>query len=416
MQTPYNPQKMELKWQKFWADENLFRADENSKKEKFYCLEMLPYPSGRIHMGHVRNYTIGDVAARFKKMQGFNVLHPMGWDAFGMPAENAAIQRNINPRDWTEENIKQTDLSIQALEISIGDKETTISRQQSIISQIIQSLLINDRKNFLEIMLTNDNFADFYNQAKYLESIYTDLGRSVKTVRLAKEDLQDKKVQASAKKKTYEDLKVELVNKQTDLSEKASYKSGLLTQTKADERRYQAMVDSLRKQYQLVENEVRTYEDKIRQKLSAQNKLETNDADYAFSWPVPSHYITSYFHDKSYPFKQIFEHSAIDLRASQGTPVMAAASGYVGRSRTCTASTCYSYVLIVHTSDLSTVYGHLSKIIVAEDQFVNRGDIIGYSGATPGTVGAGPFVTGPHLHFEVRLNGIPVDPLGYLIQ
>ncbi|OGH95230.1 MAG: hypothetical protein A2538_01345 [Candidatus Magasanikbacteria bacterium RIFOXYD2_FULL_41_14] len=316
----------------------------------------------------------------------------------------------------TEENIKQTDLSIQALEISIGDKETTISRQQSIISQIIQSLLINDRKNFLEIMLTNDNFADFYNQAKYLESIYTDLGRSVKTVRLAKEDLQDKKVQASAKKKTYEDLKVELVNKQTDLSEKASYKSGLLTQTKADERRYQAMVDSLRKQYQLVENEVRTYEDKIRQKLSAQNKLETNDADYAFSWPVPSHYITSYFHDKSYPFKQIFEHSAIDLRASQGTPVMAAASGYVGRSRTCTASTCYSYVLIVHTSDLSTVYGHLSKIIVAEDQFVNRGDIIGYSGATPGTVGAGPFVTGPHLHFEVRLNGIPVDPLGYLIQ
>ena len=101
----YDPQTIEPKWQKFWDDKKLFKASEDSKKEKYYLLEMLPYPSGRIHMGHVRNYTIGDVAARFKMMQGFCVLHPMGWDAFGLPAENAAIKNKIHPAKWTYENI-----------------------------------------------------------------------------------------------------------------------------------------------------------------------------------------------------------------------------------------------------------------------------------------------------------------------
>ena len=93
---------------------------------------------------------------------------------------------------------------------------------------------------------------------------------------------------------------------------------------------------------------------------------------------------------------------------------MAAGSGYVGQAKRCAASTCYSYILIVHTSTLSTVYGHMSALNVKIGDFVNRGDVIGLSGGTPGTVGAGPFVTGPHLHFEVRKNGIPTDPLGYL--
>ena len=118
MDDRYDFKSIEERWQKKWEENGTFKVSEDSKKDKYYVLEMFPYPSGRIHMGHVRNYTIGDVVSRFKRMQGFNVLHPMGWDAFGMPAENAAIQRAIHPAKWTWENIDYMKAQLKKMGLS----------------------------------------------------------------------------------------------------------------------------------------------------------------------------------------------------------------------------------------------------------------------------------------------------------
>lgn len=314
--------------------------------------------------------------------------------------------------ELTQEKIKQAQLEIEALQLTIADKEAVMERQKKIITKIIQGINADKQKDYLEVLLTNNNFADFYDQLQYTTSIYKDLGKSLKVLRLVKEDLKTKQDQVASRKKTYETLKISLEEKQEKLKGQSKAKEVLLVETKSSELKYKTLLASLKQQYQTVINEQRAYEDQVRKKLAQENKLGSSTGP--FLWPLPSRTITATFHDPDYPFKNVFEHSAIDLRASQGTPVRAAASGYVARAKTCTVSSCYAYVLIVHTGNLSTLYGHLSRIDVAGDQFVSKGDVIGLSGGKPGTVGAGPFVTGPHLHFEVRLNGIPVDPMGYL--
>ena len=138
----YNFRKIENKWQEIWSKQKIFSCKINQNKKKFYCLEMFPYPSGKIHMGHVRNYTLGDVLSRYKKLQGYNVLHPMGWDSFGMPAENAAKENNINPKKWTENNIQTMKDQLLKLGLSIDwDRE---------ISTCSESYYKHQQKMFLD--------------------------------------------------------------------------------------------------------------------------------------------------------------------------------------------------------------------------------------------------------------------------
>ena len=152
----YNFKSVESKWQKFWDENKTFKSLNNKTIKKFYCLEMFPYPSGKIHMGHVRNYTIGDVLARFKKLQGFNVLHPMGWDSFGMPAENAARQNNLDPKTWTEKNISVMKTQLKRLGLSIDwDKEISTcspsyyKHQQEFFLELYDKGLVYRKENYV---------------------------------------------------------------------------------------------------------------------------------------------------------------------------------------------------------------------------------------------------------------------------
>ena len=169
----YNFKTVEEKWQKIWEEKKTFSTEVDKSKKKFYCLEMFPYPSGKIHMGHVRNYTIGDVLARFKALQGYNVLHPMGWDSFGMPAENAARQNNLDPKTWTESNIKTMRSQLKKLGLSIDwDKEISTcsedyyKHQQEFFLDLYDKGLVYRKENYVnwdpvdETVLANEQVVD----------------------------------------------------------------------------------------------------------------------------------------------------------------------------------------------------------------------------------------------------------------
>lgn len=307
--------------------------------------------------------------------------------------------------------INQINLEIRVNEKNIEDTTAKINKIREQIAEFIRTMNMRDDKSYLEVMVLYSSLSDFFDELTYLENLEGDLKFSLQRVKAYKSDLDSENQNLTDREKKLVSINRELIEKKLDLQTNQNTKNYLLDQTKRDESRYQQLLSEEKALYDKINSEVTALEKSIRAKMAETGQLG-DISKSGLIWPVPSKEITAYFHDPDYPYRHIFEHPAIDIRAKQGSQIKATASGYVGRAKD--NGMGYSYIMIVHDQGMSTVYGHISKILVDEDTYVVQGQTIGLVGGIPGTPGAGRLTTGPHLHFETRLNGIPVNPLNYL--
>ncbi|MFA6215121.1 MAG: peptidoglycan DD-metalloendopeptidase family protein [Patescibacteria group bacterium] len=329
--------------------------------------------------------------------------------------ENEVAKVNLDI-ETTEMKIEQTNLEIQKLNLQIKEIEDKIADNKQKIAGYIRLINRNDQVGYLKILLVNDSFSDFFDQIKYTQEIHTNLKNTVDKLKGNQKDLQTEKASWEIKAKLEEDLKTQLQEQKSELTEKNNAKQILFSQAKLTERQYQKYTYQLQLEQQQINADIATLEKTVRKKLEEQeqNQRFQDFGPARLGWPVsPGRGISAYFHDPDYPFRYIFEHPAIDIRAGQGTPIKAPENGYVARIQF-KGDKSYAYIMLIHNDGLSTVFGHVSAVYVKGDAYVTKGQVIGLSGGLPGSPGAGPLTTGPHLHFEVRLNGIPVNPLEYL--
>jgi murein DD-endopeptidase MepM/ murein hydrolase activator NlpD len=316
--------------------------------------------------------------------------------------------------DGVNLEIDKTNLEIKKIELDSEMLNQKIEEGKQHIASLLRSMYKQDQISTLEVLLLNDSFTEFLNQAKYLADANREISGSVEDLKLDKDQLGQNKLSLDQKNTDLLSLKDKLQEKKESLVFEQENKNYLLQETKSSEQQYQALLQQARREQQQAEADIANAEQLIRQKMSQKDKNRLNNGNNTIAWPVPKNVIVAGFHDSDYPYRNIIgEHSAVDIRAKQGTTITAAADGYVAKVKF-DGSTKYAYIMLIHGNGLATVYGHVSAVYVMADQYVTQGQPIGRSGGMPGGIGSGPFTTGPHLHFEVRLNGLPVNPRSYL--
>lgn len=305
-----------------------------------------------------------------------------------------------------ETEIDLVNAQIALIEEEMHDLEVHMNEDLAFVGQILQKIEVQDNTLPIQLIFGTDSFSEFFNNLEQLEAVSTDLKDAVDAARDSKAKLSEKHEAEEGKKTQLDELGESLAQEQRRLETAVEAKSTLLSATQNSEAQFQSLLQDLKEEQTYMNQQISALQKEIEGKLNASDELGDSSL---MSWPLDPTLrgISVYFHDPTYPFRNFFEHSGLDLPSPTGTPVRAAAPGYVAWART---GTLYgNYVMVIHTNGLATLYAHLSRIDVSPDQFVARGDQLGAVGSTG-------LSTGPHLHFEIRKNGIPTNPLDYLIS
>ena len=368
----------------------------------------------------------GDVARKKASLDGLNQkIEQYRNLVMQKKAEGADIEDQIALMDNTiaktqldidvaSGEVRSLELEIRSLDERMAMQLRQADRERTLIAALLRKLeAAGYRRSALEIVLSYDSFSEFFNGLQRIAELQGGVMRALARLKEAAAALADEKDSRSKAQQEVAQRKRDLEVARGDLEDQRTLKQSILIETKSSELEYRYLLADLKTEQAQADRDINNLEKSLREKTDIADRLSRQET--VLSWPVdPARGISTYFHDPSYPFRYVFEHPAIDIRCGQGTPVRAAAAGIVGRAKD--AGYGYSYVMILHSGDVSTVYGHLSRITAKEDTFVERGEVIVYSGGTPGTPGAGKLTTGPHLHFETRVKGFPVDPLDYLTK
>ncbi|MDP3245102.1 MAG: peptidoglycan DD-metalloendopeptidase family protein [bacterium] len=310
--------------------------------------------------------------------------------------------------------VEQLELELALTESKIGQENGRLNDTKEKIAGLLRQLNRYNEQKSLAIFVNYSSFSQIFDELHRSEILNNSLYDQLRDFKKIKSDLEENQKMLSGKKDEAAAIKQQLDEIKLTLEEEMNLKKRLFGNTKATEAEFQKSLATLRAQEAAIDSEIVTLEKNIRQKMQIADDAG-GGAGGKLSWPLnPSRGISAVFHDPDYPFRYLFEHTGIDVRVYQGTPIVAAASGYVAKTFNGGMSNKPSYIMILHANNLASVYMHVSSINVGQDTYVTRGQIIGASGGMPGTAGAGVWTTGPHLHFEVRSNSVPVNPLSYL--
>ncbi len=329
------------------------------------------------------------------------------------------ISKTETEVERTGKNIEKVNLEIEEIKQEIKEKKAEITKQKILLSGLIREINQSDRVSFFEILFSYNSFSEFLDQAQYLESLEKEGKLILDEINRIKDELEKQQQALEEKKETLTNLKTELDNEKKVLNEEKDGKENLLSETNMQEDKFQDLLEQARLEQETANSEIARLQSEIEKKIKESQNTTDNWESLGgageLDWPVyPARGISAYFMDPAYYNAFGINHYAIDIPTSQGSAIHAPADGYMIKYRD--AGMGYSYIVLYHGEGMTTVYGHVTGCALADGQQFNRGDVIGYSGGAPGTKGAGWLTTGSHLHFEVRINGNPVDPQKYLVS